>query len=329
MPTPRRRPPRGTLVVPFRRTDAGTGELARMADDFAIARAAGWEVIVADGSPPDAFARHATVFGDACRHVALDPRWRFQNGKVNGVLTGVGLASAERIVLADDDVVYDSVTLERVRRLLADADLVVPQNYFRPLPWWARIESGRILLNRAVRRAGDYPGTFGVRRSTFARLGPYDGDVLFENEEMRRHFLRHRARVVHARDLFVARRPPTLRKWREQRLRQAYEDVDARGKTVLFLALLPAAVVARRLGGAAGLGSYVAAVAAAAIGLAWIGRGDGARRWIPASACVAAPLWVLERAVFVYPAVLARLRGVGCAYGGRRIQRGVGRTARA
>jgi hypothetical protein len=325
MPTRSDPPPRGSLVVPFRRLDATPSDLARMAADFAVARAAGWEVLVADGSPPAAFARHAAAWRDACRHVPLDPRWQFLNGKVNGVMTGVEAASADRVVLADDDVAYDAATLERVHRLLDDADLVVPQNYFRPLPWWARIESGRILLNRAVRRAGDYPGTFGVRRSTFLRIGPYDGDVLFENEELRRHFLRHGTRVRHARDLFVARRPPALGKWREQRLRQAYEDVDAPAKTALFLALLPVTLAIGATGGAGALVAWSAAVGATTIGLAARGLGDGARRWIPASVCLTAPLWVLERALTVHPAVVARLRGVGCAYGGRRIQRGVSR----
>lgn len=329
MPTRSDPPPRGSLVVPFRRLDATPAELARLAADFAVARAAGWEVVVADGSPPAAFARHADVWRGVCRHLPLDPGWRFLNGKVNGVMTGVVAASAERIVLADDDVAYDAVTLERLRRLLDDADLVVPQNYFRPLPWWARVESGRILLNRAVRPAGDYPGTFGVRRSTFLRIGPYDGDVLFENEELRRHFLRHRTRVRHARDLFVARRPPTLRKWREQRLRQAYEDVDAPAKTALFLALLPATLVVGVVGGIGALLGWAAVVGMATIGLAALGLADGARRWIPASVCLTAPLWVLERAIMVHPAVVARLRGVGCEYGGRRIRRGVGRMLRA
>lgn len=315
--------------MPFRRLDAARDELDRMAADFATARAAGWEVVVADGSPPPAFARHAAAWRGACRHVPLDPCWRFLNGKVNGVMTGVTAASAERIVLADDDVVYDALTLERMRRLLDDADLVVPQNYFDPLPWWARIESARILLNRAVRPAGDYPGTFGVRRSTFLRIGPYDGDVLFENEELRRHFLRHRTRVRHARDLFVPRRPPTLRKWREQRLRQAYEDVETPAKTALFLALLPATVAIAWGGGPVALGLWIAVIGATAVGLASLGLRGGARRCIPSSARFAAPLWVLERAIMVHPAVWARLRGVGCAYGGRRLQRGVGRALRA
>jgi len=321
--------PRGTYVVPFKRLDATTEELARMAADFDVVATAGFEVVVADGSPPAAFARHAAAFAGRCRHLPLDPCWRFANGKVNGVLTGVGAATTERIVLADDDIAYDAITLERVRRALDDADLVVPQNFFRPLPWWARIETGRILLNRACRPAGDYPGTFALRRSTFTRIGPYDGDVLFENEELRRHFLRHGTRVRHARGLFVARRPPTLAKWREQRLRQAYEDLDDVGKTAAFVLVLPVAVLLVVLSGVVALGLYAGLLTAAVVALAWRGRGDGAQRVMPATLCLWAPLWVLERAVSVHRALFARVVRGGCAYGGRRIARGVGRAVRA
>jgi hypothetical protein len=88
-----------------------------------------------------------------------------------------------------------------------------------------------------------------LRRSTFERIGPYDGDVLFENEEMRRHFCRHGARVRYARDFLIARRPPSFAKWREQRLRQAYEDLDLRAKTAAFMALLPLGAFGGLVGG--------------------------------------------------------------------------------
>jgi hypothetical protein len=54
------------------------------------------------------------------------------------------MASFENVIVADDDVMYEPADVERMCELLRDSDLVVPQNFFRPLPWWARLESGRI-----------------------------------------------------------------------------------------------------------------------------------------------------------------------------------------
>lgn len=320
---------RCTYLVPLRQVGMPAGDLAELVTDVRRMRSGGCEVIVVDGSRQDDFARHARALAGVCIHVAPDPRDRCLNGKVHGVRTGIALASHDDVIIADDDVVYTVGDVERVRGLLAVNDLVVPQNRFHPLPWWAVIETGRILLNRAVRRAGDYPGTQAVRRSAFQRIGPYDGDTLFENEEMRRHFVRHGGRVAHARDLIVARRPPSLAKWREQRVRQAYEDLDMPLKTAAFAALLPIAVGLTIAGTFDGLAWLAASIAALAIVLAALGRrGAAARAAFPLRAVLLAPLWVAERSVSVYRALFARAVRGGCPYGGRLIARGLGAGGR-
>ncbi len=313
-----------TYVLPLRQVGADVAMLRTIADDVRRLTRLGCEVIVVDGSPADDFARHARALASLCLHIPPDPAHRCLNGKVHGVRTGIARASHEFVIVADDDVVYEAADVGRVCALLAEHDLVVPQNAFRPMPWWACIETGRILVNRAVRDAGDYPGTQAVRRSAFERIGAYDGDTLFENEEMRRHFVRRGARVAHARDLIIARRPPTLAKWREQRVRQAYEDFGVPLKTLAFGALLPVALVAALLGGVAWLVAYLVAVAGGTIAVAALGRrGAAARLAFPARAVLLAPLWVAERSVSVHRAVAARLVRGGCAYGGRVIPRGL------
>ena len=151
-----------------------------------------------------------------------------------------GSATHELVVIADDDVRYDDDGLERMARLLAGADLVRPQNYFDPLPWHARWDTARILLNRAI--GSDHPGTLGVRRSFLASVGGYDGDVLFENLELVRTVRAGGGRVVDEPALFIRRRPPTLRRFLEQRPRQAYDDWAQPLRFAFFLAAGPALV---------------------------------------------------------------------------------------
>ena len=140
-------PPRCTYLLPLRWTNATDLELAALADYVRHLVACGCEVLVVDGSPPRAFARHHAALAPA-RHVPVDPRWQFLNGKVNGVATGMGLASCERVILADDDVLYGADDLDRMCRLLDTHDLVVPQNYFQTLPWWARASSDSFRVAR-------------------------------------------------------------------------------------------------------------------------------------------------------------------------------------
>nr|WP_246497133.1 glycosyltransferase family 2 protein [Sphaerisporangium rubeum] len=273
-------------------------------------------VIVVDGSPPAVFARHARLWSGFARHLRPDPDLACGNGKVAGVRTGMRVARSEFVVVADDDVRYDAAGLARVRELLETADLVRPQNYFDPMPWHARWDTARTLLNRVF--GADYPGTFGIRRSFFEHMGGYDGDVMFENLELIRTVRAHGGRERRAREVYVRRLPPGTRRFWSQRVRQAYDDLAQPARMALFLAVLPCLAVAaarrpRRAVAAVLLG------AAAVTGLAEVGRRrDGGRRVFPATCSVLAPVWVLERAVCSWPALAARLRG-GVPYRGLRL----------
>jgi hypothetical protein len=273
------------------------------------------ETIVVDGSAPEIFAEHALAWGDVVRHVPPAAELLTPMGKVGGVLTGVWLASHERIIIADDDVRYDDAALAEVVAALGEADVIRPQNYFDPLPWHARWDTGRTLLNRMS--GGDWPGTLGVRRSMLERTGGYDGTAMFENLELVRTVTAAGGRETLLLDTLVARRPSTAKHFWSQRVRQAYDELARPGRLVAQLAMLPAMVGLRVLAGWPAL----AAGAAITVGLAEIGRRRaGGRRVFPASASLLAPAWVAERAVCSWLAVGARVLLGGVPYRGRRLR---------
>ena len=181
-------------------------------------------------------------------------------------------------------------------------DVVRPQNFLWPLPWWAKMEAGRMLINRATLRAADYPGTCAFRRAALLACGHYDGDVLFDNEEIIRHFAEHGCRIAYANDLFVRKRPPSLRKWIEQRPRQAYEDFGMRFKTCAVLFIAAALFAGRDWVSAGGGGGFPRCDASlGAFGLAWHGRARGsAAAYFPRQCCLWAPLWIAERSLSTY-----------------------------
>jgi hypothetical protein len=207
------------------------------------------EILVVDGSPEPLYGQHAESLRGVARHLRPHPDLRFQMGKVNGVVTGVRECSCERVVLADDDVRYDAAALCRVADLLDEAHLVRPQNYFDELPWHARWDTARTLLNRVFTGdpefpVGDFPGTLAVRRSAFLAADGYDGDVLFENLELMRTVRAVGGKVLTPLDLYVARRPPSTAHFRSQRVRQAYDDFAIPARIGFFLAALPLALAA-------------------------------------------------------------------------------------
>ncbi|MBV9315523.1 MAG: glycosyltransferase family 2 protein [Pseudonocardia sp.] len=271
------------------------------------------DVVVVDGSPPAVFERHARRWCGLVRHVPVAADLRLRNGKVNGVLTGLRHTTADHVVIADDDVRYDERALATVTELLTGADLVLPQNYFHPLPWHARWDTGRILLNRAL--GHDFPGTLAVRRAALA--GGYDGDVLFENLELVRTVQASGGTVHRADHVAVRRRPPTAARFWSQRVRQAYDSLAQPARLAAELAVLPAvagALLTRRR--TALLAGAVTVVIVAEAGR----RRAGGTAVFPDGTAWWAPVWLAERGICAWLAVAARLSRGGAYYAGGRIR---------
>ena len=286
---------------------------------------AGWgdEVIVVDDSPAELFAAHARSLPPEVRHLGPDPGRCSPNGKVDGIITGVELARNERIVIADDDVRWERDTLADAVSLLDDAELVRPQNHFRPLTWHARWDTARSLLNRVFTGdrqfpVGDFPGTFALRRGHLLAIGGYDGAALFENLELMRKVAAAGGRIDTRLDLYVPREPPTFAHFRSQRVRQAYDDWAMPGRMAAFLAIVPAlawllAQRRRRI-------ALLTALAPAALAEAGRRRAGGTTHF-PVSGSLLAPVWVAERAVCVWIALWRGLSGRGVHYGRGRLTR--------
>ena len=275
-------------------------------------------IIVADGSPDAIATMHARRFGVVATHSRVDEDLASRNGKVAGVRTAMHDSSNERVVIADDDVRYTPDSLRAVAHALDACDLVIPQNVFprNHLPWHARWDTARSLVNRAV--GTDYPGTLAVRRSAFDAIGGYDGDVLFENLELIRTIEAAGGAVSARPDLFVLRLPPTSRRFWEQRIQQAYDDFARPSRLVLALATVPLGVTAvgrRRW-------HRLAQGLLASIALAELGRRRaGATAYVPASTPLFTPMWMLERGICAWLAVASRAALGGCRYRGAVIRR--------
>jgi hypothetical protein len=270
-------------------------------------------VTVVDGSEPPVFRRHAQLWGRFVRH--LPPTMPVTlNGKVAGVVTGVRAARCERVVLADDDVRHTLETLRAVVAGLEDGDLVRPQNVFASLPWHARWDTGRSLVNRCI--GVDHPGTHAVRRSTFLAMGGYDGDVMFENLELARTVVAHGGKVLDLPGVFVPRLPPTTKHFWSQRVRQAYDSLAQPGRLAAELTVAPIMVAA-----AVRAPRALPVLATCVVVLAERGRRrDGGAAVYPATAALWSVPWAVERGLCSWLALAARARG-GVRYGSRRIRR--------
>ena len=301
-----------SYVLPLRSACVPTDEFIAYVN--ALARLV--EVILIDASDESIFAAIEARCSARVRHLAPDRDLKaVANGKVRGVLAGLRVASHEAIVIADDDVRHTVESLAALLDALASADIVRPQNFFSPLPWHARVDTARTLINRMT--GGDWPGTLAVRRSTLRQTSGYDGNVLFENLELVRTVVAAGGRFASLDSLFVRRLPPkTLHFW-NQRIRQAYDEFARPFRLSVTLSVMPALlalVVSQRALTA------LALLTVAPIVVAELGRRRSAGRDVfPLSASLCAPLWVVERATCAWLAVASRVILGGIRYNGRII----------
>jgi hypothetical protein len=297
---------RCSYVVVIERDREPADDLRELASYLSTLSVADCEVIVVDGSSSPVFENNGAVLRWVARHVAARPRHRNFTGGIDAVRTALDVSSCDKIIVADENVRYHADAIESVCDLLDQHEVVEPQDYFEPLPWWSGIEAGRMLVHRGVEPLPDHGATFGIRKSSVRGLRGVD--IAWSNgEDAVRRLASQGAEVFSACDVFVRRLPPPLDHWLRDRPRQADGDFAMPVKTAFFFALLPIAILLTTFGGVRLASGYASAIALGSMVLAVRGRG-GATMFFPLRACLCAPLWVFERSVSVYWALFQKLQ---------------------
>jgi hypothetical protein len=285
---------------------ASAGELRDLASYLSIVGVAGCEVVILDPSPRLQFELNARVLRWVGRHMAVRPEQRSPGGSIDLVRAAATLASCEKVIVAAEDVRYTPEAIGQLCDLLDTHEVVEPQDYLDPLPWWGGIEAGRILLHRGIEPQPDHGATFGFRRSAVRGLRALD--VLELVDDHARRLVAAGAEVFPATNVFVRRQPGALDEWMSGRPRAAGDDFALPAKSVFFFSLLPLLLLLALLGGPRLAGGYASVIAFASVALALRGR-SGAAAFFPLKACLFAPLWVFERSVSVYWALYRKVRG--------------------
>jgi hypothetical protein len=294
-----------SYVVVHEDAAASLDDLRSFANHLSTLAVAGCEVIVVDDTP--SFDRNRRILRWVGRHVAALPRHRALSGAVDPLRAAQDLASCEKVIVANARVRHDAATIAALCALLDGHEVVEPQDYYDPLPWWGGIDAGRMLVHRGIEPLPDHGATFGFRRAAVRGLRGLDALDDGGDDHVRR--LRSQGAAVHsAGDLFVRCVPPSIPSWLRERARHADDDFALPLKTAFFFALLPVAALLAAFGGAPFAGSYAGVLVMGSLALAVRGRA-GATSVFPFRAALFAPLWMLERSISVYWALLRKLAG--------------------
>ena len=266
----------------------------------------GCDVVVLDLSPRPQFESNGSMLRWVGRHIAVRPEHCTPMGLLDRVSAAAAVATCDKVIVASEDVRYGTDAIGRICNLLDAHEVVEPQDYLEPLPWWGSIEAGRILLHRGIEPQPDHGTTFGFRRSAVRSLRNLGGSNAADDPV--RRLAAAGAEVFAAADVFVRREPGTLDEWIGQRPRFANDDFSLPLKSAFFFSILPLLLLLATTGGLRLAGVYAGVIAFSSVGLALNGR-TGAGAFFPIRACFFAPLWVFERSVSVYWALFRKLRG--------------------
>lgn len=294
------RPPdrRCSYVVLVQSAMVSTSGLRELASYFSTLGVAGCDVVILDPSPRLQFELNGRVLRWVGRHVAVRP------GAIDVVRAAETYAACEKVIVAAEDVRYTPEAVGQLCDLLDVHEVVEPQDYLDPMPWWGGIEAGRMLIHRGIEPQPDHGATFGFRRSAVRGLRTLTPST----ETQARRLGAVGAEVFPAADVFVRREPSPLAEWLSSRPRYAGDDFSFPFKTAFFFSLLPLLLLLAFVHVPLA-GYYAGAIAFASVGLAARGRLGAAAMHFPLRACLFAPLWVFERSVSVYWALFRKLRG--------------------
>lgn len=286
-------------------SDVSRDEVRALANYLSTLDLADCEVLVVDGSSSELFDEHDRVLRWVSRHVAVRPHARFIDGRVDLIQAATEFATTEKLIIAAGDSRYTSAEVRAICALLDHHDVVEPEEYFDPLPWWGGVDAGRVLLHRGAAAGANGGSTFAFRRAAF--LVVRDVPDRSGRNEPRRLALQG-AELHQARGVFVRREPQRFGTWLRLRPREASAELIAPMKTLFFLTLIPLVALLFVIGGGPIATGFGIAIATGAMMLALRGRA-GAAKFFPLRACLFAPLWIAERSVSVYWALFDRLRG--------------------
>ncbi|HVG23521.1 MAG TPA: hypothetical protein VND45_05160 [Thermoanaerobaculia bacterium] len=292
---------RCSYVVLVESATASAGELRELASYFSTLAVAGCDVVILDPAPRLQFELNDRVLRWVGRHIAVRAEHR---GSVDVIRAASTNAACEKVIVAAEDIRYTPEAIGQLCDLLDVHEVVEPQDYLDPMPWWGGIEAGRMLIHRGIEPQPDHGATFGFRRSAIRALHALPAST----DTQVRRLASVGAEVYPAADVFVRREPSPLGEWMSSRVRSAGEDFALPVKTAFFLSLVPLLLLLSYLEPRFA-GVYAGVIAFVAVGLAARGRSGAAAMHFPLRACLFAPLWVLERSVSVYWALFRKLRG--------------------
>lgn len=282
--------------------NASQTELQALAEYLSTLSLTGCEVLVFDSAAPDLFHSRECIVRWVARHLAVHDQYRRADGSVDVAHAAADFATTEKVIVASMTTRYTAMEVRQMCDLLERHDVVEPEEYVGPVPWWGGVEAGGMLLYRGTDQHHEVRTTFGFRRPAFRPAGSAKASV-----HAGVHFAFPGTDIHEAGGVFVRREPQPFVQSLRRSAASAFDPASPL-RNFFFFGVVPLLIVLAIVGGIRIAAGYAGVIAFASVLLAVRGR-IGASRFFPWRACFLAPLWIVERSIAVYWSLFARLSG--------------------
>ena len=280
-------------------------ELRDLAAYLSALGSLGCEAVVLDSAVGEALDEHRRVLRWVSKHLAVRREYLGPPGTLDLLRAAPAVAGSDKVVVASPEVRHTAGSLAVLCELLDRHEVVDPQDYIHPMPWWGGIEAAGMLLQRGVDGRSGTGATFGFRRGVIAGLRSLGFTDPAEKPLDR--LQEAGADVLNAPSVLVRREAPDLRSWIRERIRHAGQEFTAAPRGLFYLTILPLLTLVAVLGGITLAATSAAMLGVGALALAYRGRA-GATDAFPLRTCLFAPFAVFERSLSVYLALVAKVK---------------------
>lgn len=282
-----------------------------------------YEIIISDESGYEVFD-YINKELESCskiKHIVPKDEYRTgENDKLNGIYAALEYCTYDKILLVDDHYRVSKDTIEKIVPLYKTYDCFKMMPKFNAFPFSALIDLCGMFVVNMVDYRKQYCGHLCFKKKHIIKYGFPSRDSLFDELAIEEHLRKNKCSIGYIKDITLeAVQNITVKRFWEQRVRYAYENMAIPIRFVMFLMILPLLFVLQIINP---LFSALFALSISTIVLliAFIGQIIYGQNNVPRFSFLLSPIWF-----WFYPftswIALAKYMLGGVMFGGRKIKK--------
>ncbi|CAM3772622.1 glycosyltransferase [Mesobacillus zeae] len=162
------------------------------------------------------------------------------NDKLNGIYAALKYVRYDNILLVDDHYRITYSTLQRLANYFNQYDCFKGTPKFDAFPFSVKIDLCGLFIVNMLDYRKQYSGHLAFKKKLIDEHGFPDRDALFDEFAMEKHFRKNQYSIGYIREASLeATQSISMKKFLEQRVRYAYENIAFPIRFVFFLSILP------------------------------------------------------------------------------------------